>query len=119
MARILVADDDQYTRDLVQRALKTDGHDVATAENGAEALATIEAGASFDLVITDVDMPQLSGLALAEALIARNAGQRIVIMSGIADELSRAGAIVSSTVRIVTKPVTLEKIRSEAAEMLS
>jgi len=119
MARILVAEDDQFTLEMIKRALETDGHDVTTAENGAEAMTAIESGPSFDLVMTDVDMPQLSGIALAEDLIARDAGQRMIIMSGIADELSRAGAIASSTVRIVTKPVTLERIRTEATEILA
>ena len=118
MARILVAEDDQFTREMAQRALKTDGHEVIMAEDGSEALALCEKGPGFDLVVTDVEMPNMSGLELAEALIAQNATQRIIMMSGLADELVRARDLLSPTVRMITKPVTLEKIRGEAAELL-
>jgi len=118
MARILVAEDDQFTRDMAQRALETDGHEVVAVEDGSDALALYDSGDVFDLIVTDVEMPNMSGLALAEAVIAKNAGQRIIIMSGLADELTRARALLSPTVRMITKPVTLEQIRGEAAELL-
>ena len=118
MARILVADDDQFTREMAQRALQTDGHTVVMAADGSEALALFGSEPTFDLIITDVDMPNVSGLELTEAVIAQNAAQRIIIMSGLADELVRARALLSPTVRMITKPVTLEQIRGEAAEML-
>ena len=119
MASILVAEDDQFTREMARRALMTDGHDVIMAEDGSEALALYRSGPGFDLVITDVEMPNMSGLELAEALIAENSAQRIIIMSGLADELVRARDLLSPTVRMITKPVTLEKIRGEAAELLA
>ncbi|MFY0612092.1 MAG: response regulator [Hyphomicrobiaceae bacterium] len=119
MARILVAEDDQFTREMVQRALASDGHDVVTAEDGSEALTFYGNGDAFDLVITDVEMPNMSGLALAEAVIERKPDQRIIIMSGLADELARARALLSPTVRMITKPVALEQIRGEAVELLS
>ncbi len=118
MALILVAEDDDMTRDLVRRALETDGHKVSVASDGREALDLAEAGQTFDFVVTDVDMPRLDGVGLAEALLARDPGQRIIIMSAIADELGRARAIAKGSVRIITKPVTLETIRGEATEIL-
>ncbi len=72
MALILVAEDDDITRDLVRRALETDGHKVSVASDGREALDLAEAGQTFDLVVTDVDMPSLDGVSLAEALLARD-----------------------------------------------
>ena len=54
----------------------------------------------------------------AEALIERNPRQRVILMSAIADELSRARAMMRGNVRIITKPVTLEKIRGEVTELL-
>ncbi len=119
MARILVAEDDQFTREMAQRALQTDGHTVVLAADGGEALSLCTAGPAFDLIITDVDMPNMSGLELAEAVLAQNAAQRIIIMSGLADELVRARDLLSPTVRMITKPVTLEQIRGEAAEILA
>jgi two-component system cell cycle response regulator CpdR len=118
MARILVAEDDQFTREMVERALAGDGHDVTTATDGSDALAAYVAGPAFDLVVTDVEMPNMTGIALAEALIAKSADQRIIIMSGLADELTSARDLVRPTVRLITKPVTLEKIKSEVTALL-
>lgn len=119
MARILVADDDLHVREMVQRALESDGHDVTIAEDGSSALASFKGGTPFDLVITDVEMPNVSGLELAEAILVSKADQRIIIMSGIADELSRARDLASAKVRMLTKPVSLEKIRGEVTELLA
>jgi two-component system, cell cycle response regulator CpdR len=113
MARILLADDDAATRDLVQRALATDGHSVVPTQDGSEALDKLrEAPGAFDLVITDVQMPGLDGIALAEAGTAENAKLRVVLMSGFSDELGRADHIKSRISRILTKPFTLEQVRA-------
>jgi len=118
MARILVAEDDQFTRELVQRALQADGHEVKITGDGSEALDVFEEGLPYDLVITDVEMPNLDGLTMVESILAKNADQKIIIMSGLADELTKARALLSASVRMITKPVTLEKIRGEANELL-
>jgi FixJ family two-component response regulator len=60
----------------------------------------------------------MTGIALAEALIAKNAEQRIIVMSGLADELTSARDLTRPTVRLITKPVTLEKIKSEVSTLL-
>jgi CheY-like chemotaxis protein len=117
MAQILVAEDEDVTRDLVRRALETDGHGVSVAADGLEALE-LASERAFDLVVTDVEMPNMDGVTLAEALIERDPRQRIILMSAIADELSRAGAMVRGNVRILSKPVTLEMIRGEVTELL-
>lgn len=118
MARILVAEDDQFTREMVERALVGDGHEVAATADGSEALAAFDAGPAFDLIVTDVEMPNMNGIALAQALIAKQADQRIIIMSGLADELASARDLISPTVRLITKPVTLEQIKNEASALL-
>ena len=72
MARILLAEDDAATRDLVQRALGLDGHEVVVTQDGMEALEKLQAApARVDLLITDVQMPVLDGIALAEKALAR------------------------------------------------
>ena len=112
MARILLADDDAATRDLVQRGLATDGHTVTPTQDGAEALDKLqETPGAFDLLISDVQMPGLDGIALAEACIAANAKLRVVLMSGFADELGRADHLKGKISQVLTKPFTLEQIR--------
>ena len=65
MARVLIADDEDSMRQLVARAIAMDGHDITSAQDGAEALEilTSEDGA-FDLLLTDIQMPVMDGIAL-------------------------------------------------------
>ena len=63
MARILLAEDDAATRDMVQRALAMDGHEVVVTQDGAEALEKLQAAPGrFDLLISDVQMPGVDGV---------------------------------------------------------
>lgn len=113
MARILLAEDDASTRDLVQRALGLEGHEVIVTQDGVEALEKLQATPTrFDVLVTDVQMPGLDGVALVEKALAINAKLRVVLMSGFAGELDRAAHLKAKISRIITKPFTLEQIRS-------
>ena len=91
MATILLADDDAAVRDLVRRALSADGHTVHVTQDGLEALDYINAnGGSIDLLVTDVDMPQLDGISLAEHALTAKSNLAVVLMSGFSDQLERA-----------------------------
>ena len=68
MPRILIVDDEEPLRSLVARALAMDGHETLTAEDGAAALDLLQAeGGAFDLLLTDIKMPIMDGIALALA----------------------------------------------------
>jgi two-component system cell cycle response regulator CpdR len=113
MARILLADDDAAARDLVQRALVVDGHTVICTQDGAEALEQLQsAQPGFDLLIADVLMPAVDGIAVAEKAIQLQPGLRVILISGFADELERAQHLKSRVSRVVAKPVTLEGMRA-------
>jgi two-component system, cell cycle response regulator CpdR len=113
MARILLAEDDAATRDLVQRALGLEGHEVVVTQDGAEALEKLQAALTrFDVLVTDVQMPGLDGIALVEKGLAVSPKLRVVLMSGFADELSRAAHLKAKISRVITKPFTLEQIRT-------
>lgn len=120
MARILLADDDVATRDLVRRALETDGHSVQVTEDGSAALEALK-GASlpFDLLITDVQMPSLDGISLVERAITHTPGLRIILMSGYPEQLGRAQGLGARHLKVLTKPFTLEQIRSEVRGSLA
>ena len=90
MARILLAEDDAATRDMVQRALTADGHQVVVTQDGAEALEKLRGGGGFDLLISDVQMPGVDGIELVEKGLAGNPKLRVILMSGFAGELGRA-----------------------------
>ncbi len=95
---ILVAEDDCEMRELLAEYLKRDGYAVSEAANGRELLAYVDsafvqcASPAIDLLLTDVHMPEYSGLEIA--LTLRTAGLRapIVVMSAFADEKTRARA---------------------------
>lgn len=117
MARILLADDDAATRELVKRALEADGHSVLVTQDGSEALDSVEAGGKFDIVVSDVEMPLLDGIALAERAL-RQPGMRVLLMSGFPEQLDRARALKSPQVAVISKPFSLEDVRASVRRLL-
>lgn len=113
MAHILLADDDQATRDLVKRALESDGHKVDITQDGTEALEALTSASSpFDVLVSDVHMPGLDGIALARQAIESKPGLKLLLMSGFAEELERAKALASPNLAVIMKPFTLEQVRA-------
>jgi len=113
MAKILLADDDKATRDLVKRALESDGHAVEITQDGAEALDALSASPdAFDVLVSDVHMPGLDGIELARRAIAAAPSLKLLLMSGFAEELDRAKALASPNLSVIMKPFTLEQVRT-------
>lgn len=120
MATILLADDDAAVRDMVRRALSADGHVVHVTQDGLEALERLEAeGSSIDVLVTDVDMPQLDGITLAEKALVGNPKLAIVLMSGFTDQLERAARLRVRHLLSISKPFTLEQIKQIVRTVLS
>ena len=120
MANILLADDDAAVRDLVRRALTSEGHTVHVTQDGGEALDYLKSNAaSVDVLVSDVDMPQLDGVSLAREAIALKPNMAVVLMSGFSDQLDRAGDLKSSRLASLPKPFTLEQIRSLVRTVLT
>ncbi len=81
--KILVAEDDRGLRTMAEKVLSSQGYEVLTASGPAEALAIREESREcFDLLITDLVMPGMSGLELAKRLTERDPGLRVLLMSG-------------------------------------
>ena len=119
MANILLADDDKATRDLVKRALESEGHTVEITQDGTEALEKLTGSPSaFHLLVSDVHMPGLDGIELARRAIATAPGLKLLLMSGFTEELDRAEALNSPTLSVITKPFTLDQIRSAVRTLL-
>jgi two-component system, cell cycle response regulator CpdR len=119
MAQILLADDDKATRDLVKRALESDGHQVTVTQDGAEALEQVkEGGLKFELLVTDVEMPLIDGVALAERSLPLQPGLRVLLMSGFSDQLDRAKELSGPHVAVISKPFTLEQVRESVRKLL-
>ena len=120
MARILIAEDEESIRNLVARALRQDGHEVLTAHDGAEALDVLvrEKGA-FELLLTDIRMPVMDGIALALAAARDHPDLTILLMTGYADQRERAHGLDALIHDVLTKPFTLATMRSAVNEALS
>jgi CheY-like chemotaxis protein len=120
MPRVLVADDEESMRLLVARAIAMDGHDVVTAEDGAEALDILasESGA-FDLLLTDIKMPIMDGIALALAAARDFPDLTILLMTGFADQRERASGLDAIVHDVITKPFAVADIRTAVADALA
>lgn len=114
MARILVAEDDAPVRDFVRRALEMDGHRVTAVHDGAEALERLTSPAhSFDLLLADIRMPVIDGIALALQLARDCPDLPILLMTGYAQQRERAHGLEKVILGVIQKPFTLEQIRDE------
>jgi CheY-like chemotaxis protein len=113
MPRVLIADDEDSMRSLVARAIAMDGHQTVTAEDGAEALdiLTREEGA-FDLLLTDIKMPVMDGIALALAVARDFPNLTVLLMTGFADQRERASNLSAIVHDVITKPFSVNDIRA-------
>jgi two-component system cell cycle response regulator CpdR len=112
MARILIAEDEETLRALCARGLTMEGHEVKTACDGGEALdiLTSEQG-KFDLLLTDVRMPMMDGIALALATARDFPKLTILMMTGYADQRERAHNLEALIHDVIAKPFTLATLR--------
>ena len=102
MPKVLIADDEDSMRQLVARAIAMDGHETVTAQDGAEALEilTREDGA-FDLLLTDIQMPVMDGIALALSAARDFPDLTILLMTGFADQRERASNLNALVLALV------------------
>lgn len=120
MADILLTEDDDAVRAFVKRALELDGHQVTAAEDGGMALEILEAGPDrFDLVLSDIMMPVMDGIALALTVARDHPGLPILLMTGFADQRERAVYLERLVHDVVAKPFTLAEIRLAVASALA
>jgi two-component system cell cycle response regulator CpdR len=120
MARILIAEDEEGLRALVARALTMDGHDVVATCDGAEALDVLtREGGAFALLLTDIRMPVMDGIALALAAARDHPELGILLMTGYADQRERASGLEALIHDVVAKPFSLATIRGAVNDALA
>ncbi len=118
--RILLAEDDTAVRSSAERILTNAGYTVVSAEDGALALRHLDATPEpFDLLLTDVVMPGMSGSELARQVRERQPDIGLLYMSGYADDQSVLETVASSGVRCVSKPFTMRTLVDATDEALS
>lgn len=119
MARILVAEDEASLREFVQRALTHNGHEVIAVRDGAEALLELNGDEAFDLLLTDIVMPVMDGIALALKVAKEAPKLKILLMTGYAAERQRAHNLDSLIYDVISKPFTLAEICDKVDEALA
>lgn len=116
---ILVVEDDPAVRRVAKRILRNAGYRVQTAAHGEEALAlSQEAAKGFDLLLTDLVMPRMSGLELAERLEKLSPGLRTLFVSGYTDALLPAEETWQANRAFIAKPFAAESLTQKVRELL-
>jgi two-component system cell cycle response regulator CpdR len=120
VARILIAEDEEALCAMCARALAADGHQVATARDGSEALEVLtRAQGSFDLLLTDIRMPIMDGIALALAAARDFPDLTVLLMTGYADQRERAQGLDALVDDVIAKPFSLAALRAAVNEALA
>jgi PAS domain S-box-containing protein len=122
MARILVVDDERSLRRTFALFLRDDGHEVETAEDVDQALATLEQAeeradgpGQFDVVVSDIILPRRSGVSLMEAIAERWPDVKVILVTGEPTVETAASAVRSGAYDYISKPVSSSKIRKVVA----
>ena len=120
MARILLAEDDDGVRAFVSRALAHVGHEVVEAEDGGLASEVMqEEMGRFDLLLSDIKMPVMDGIALALNVAAAWPEVTIVLMTGFADQRERAHGLDQLIYDVIPKPFTLVQVLEKVDDALN
>jgi CheY-like chemotaxis protein len=120
MARILLVDDEEPIRGFLKRGLEIDGHTVEAAIDGADALdRLVERQGAFDLMLTDIRMPIMDGIALALAAKRDYPELTILLMTGFADQRERARGLQAIVADVLTKPFSLADLRATVKRVLA
>jgi two-component system cell cycle response regulator CpdR len=119
MARILLVDDEETVRGFLKRGLEMDGHSITTAIDGGDALDRLmEEEGAFDLLLTDIRMPIMDGIALALAAKRDYPDLTILLMTGFADQRERAKGLQAIVADVLTKPFSLADLRGTVTRVL-
>jgi CheY-like chemotaxis protein len=113
LRKVLVVDDDPAVRKSFDRVLSAKGYAVITAESGEEAMRKLADG-KYDAVYTDIRMPGMSGLDVAEQVKARRPWTPVVIITGYGTEAAEARAKAAGVTSFLHKPLSPETIEDSA-----
>ncbi|HUI82073.1 MAG TPA: response regulator [Bryobacteraceae bacterium] len=116
MAKILVVDDERQILQLLRTVLTRAGHEIHTAGDARTALEMCHSPAAFDLVLSDVDMPEMSGHDLARWIAAKDLDIRIMLMSAFEQECDQCPYLPRC--ELIRKPFTPSDLVKRIAAVL-
>lgn len=114
MSRILIVEDTRLMRDSLVDVLTAVGHEVTTTENGAAAVEMIAEGQSFDIIITDIIMPEMDGIQAILEIRTMQPSARIIAISGGSARLEKASGLETAkrlgAVAVLEKPFEVDAL---------
>ena len=111
--KILLVEDEEPVRRLVTRILEAAGYEVEAVASGAEALKALDQEARVDLLLTDVLMPGMSGVELADRVTSLRSGLRVLLMSGYAEDVVAPDVKTDPKYRLLSKPFDKKSLLAE------
>jgi len=117
VTRILVVDDEPVVRKLIRDTLKGRGYELGFAGNGVEALEELDAR-PYDLLLTDVVMPEMEGFELLKRAKKRDPGLRVIILTGFSREHDISDFLLYGADEYLTKPFQVQELVSAVEQVL-
>jgi len=116
--RILVVEDDPALLLVISRSLSGHGYNVETADNGVVALNRMATEAPFDLLLSDIVMPEMDGLELTLMATAQFPTIKVILMSGYASEWRRTVNLENIIHGVINKPFALDELHRKVVELI-
>lgn len=114
---VLVVDDEELVRKFVERVMREAGYQTATAADGPEALEVAAGLETFDILVTDVMMPQMTGDELARRIRAFTPGIKVLYLTGFSDRLFKEKVTLWADEAFLDKPCSVKGLQ-EAVSLL-
>lgn len=122
MAHILVIDDDADVRFILESFLNRDGHTVDTAEDGKSGIKLTRLH-DYDLIITDIIMPEMNGIEVLSEIKAKSPAIRIIVLTGGSAKLDKdlllATAKAMRADKVISKPIDVKVLKAAVTELLA
>ena len=115
--RILIVDDEENAREALSKILVHDGYDVSSAANGVEALNYLRSR-DADLIITDINMPEMNGLAFLRELIRSRPESNVIMLTAYGEVESYLEAINLGAFEYINKPIRYDDLKKVINKIL-
>lgn len=116
--KVLIVDDEEPVRRFVERVLREAGYQTLLAGDGPEALEVAQKAGSFDLLLTDVMMPQMTGDELARRLRRDEPSLRVLYLTGYSDRLFKEKVALWEDEAFLDKPCSVKGLTEAVALLL-
>jgi CheY-like chemotaxis protein len=116
--RVLIVDDEEAVRLFIERVLRQPGYETTVAADPLEALQLADSHGPFDLLVTDVAMPELSGAELARRLRVSDPALKVLYVTGYSDRLFQERAVLWEGEAFLEKPMSVQGLREAVALLL-